>query len=185
MKLFSDSKNRTVEGRIHGIEHHGDPLPIDPLASLDGPTACFEKRDEDPGIPLPAQEWDRVSLWARAARSSFLERGHAEVMPLERSMTAVEAALISLEERRPHRAIRLLREAEVAIGIFDRTLVAHSATRPDSIRYGCSLAIENLKETVGQCIRAAVSDRPAALVRARISLEDAAMCVLAAAARER
>ncbi len=187
MKLVTNERSGQVTGDGGFSRAELNDPKRDPLAELNMPGSGFGAIENEPGIPLPANEWERVSRWARTARSKFMAQGHSEVAPLERSMTAVEVALVSLEDRKPHLALRYLREAELEIGRFHKAAeVKHESrlTFSDSVQYGCHLAIEKLKETVGQCIRAVVSKESTALVRARVSLEDAAMCVLAAAARQ-
>jgi hypothetical protein len=78
------------------------------------------------------------------------------------------------------------RERESCIGHLQRAEVAlkyGNEIRPvegSPIDYGCTLALGALKRSIWHCLRAAIKDDRKELIRARVCLEDAAMCIVSA-----
>jgi hypothetical protein len=137
-------------------------------------------------LPLPKKEWDRVLDLTRSTLTSFKRSGYRNADSVNECVELMANALSALEVKDDGRAVKLLVEMEVvmAAGAGSNNQVSPNVREDKNpVDYGCRLALDCLKDSAAQCMHGVVKQNAVDLLRARILLEDAAMCVLSAKQR--
>ena len=138
----------------------------------------------EPVLPLPRSEWEKVSDVAHDTLDRFREKGLKQALVLGSCMRSIDIALDALQNQKEATALLNIQNAEVTLSRAERIAKTRGVLSPKSpdtpMYHGCALATKYLKHAVTQCLRGIIADNPAEFIRARVSVEDAAMCLLAA-----